>query len=202
MAAMQGVTSIFDNPSFLTAARILNQRGIEWCVFAGAAARLYGTTRQITDIDVLLRVDPAVLDELLPHWAVVKPGVIEQGGVEIQCAPLRMQRDRSYQWVWDDLASQHIYTSPLESLLLRAMAVEDVIVIKAILQRGADRGKHDLSDIRAILDAKTAAVDFDYLWERVRRCDAFSRVRSALDGVLLRDGDADPHDHRSPEGAK
>ncbi len=193
---------IFDNTTFLSTVQLLDERRIDWCVFAGAAARLYGTTREITDIDILLRADSTVLSELFPHWNIVKPGVIEQGGVEIQCAPLRFNRDRSYQWVWDELASEHIYTVPTDACVLRAMSVEDVIVIKAILQRGVDRGKHDMSDIHEIVTRKIAMVDLDYLWERVRRCDAVSRVSHALDGIRSLKRVADPDDHGSPERAK
>jgi hypothetical protein len=37
-------------------ARRLDRVGIEWAVFAGAAATVYGATRPVTDVDILLPV--------------------------------------------------------------------------------------------------------------------------------------------------
>jgi hypothetical protein len=37
--------------------RKLEQAGVDWLVFAGAAASCYGSNREITDIDLLVRCD-------------------------------------------------------------------------------------------------------------------------------------------------
>jgi hypothetical protein len=63
------------------------------------------------------------------------------------------------------------------------MAVEDVIVIKAILQRGLDRGKYDLSDIESIMISRIVPLDLAYLWERANKCQAASRVSAVLNRV-------------------
>ncbi len=60
----------------------------------------------------------------------------------------------------------------------------DTILLKAILQRGIDAGKHDIRDIAAI----TASVDIDqaYLRVRIRETQSIDRVGALLEdmGVL------------------
>jgi len=62
--------------------------------------------------------------------------------------------------------------------------VEDNIVFKAILQRGKDKDKHDIEDIRHMV--ANERIDLEYLKERIKKCRAEKRVEPllALLGIL------------------
>jgi hypothetical protein len=55
----------------------------------------------------------------------------------------------------------------------------DTILLKAILQRGADQDKHDLRDIAAIVD--NVAIDQRYLRLRIRETQSMERVGALLE---------------------
>lgn len=59
----------------------------------------------------------------------------------------------------------------------------DTILLKAILQRGKDQGKHDIEDIEAI--KRNALIDSDYLRFRVHEASAGHRVHALLQSMQL-----------------
>jgi hypothetical protein len=54
---------------------------------------------------------------------------------------------------------------------------EDVLLIKALLQRGEDVGKHDIADIQTFLKVYSG-LRLDYLSNRIERLAAKERVGS------------------------
>jgi len=71
---------------------------------------------------------------------------------------------------------------PLLGLTVPVAPVEDNVLLKAMLQRGEDQGKHDLPDIRCMLENQ--AVDHGYLVKRMRLYNAEKRARPLLETLI------------------
>jgi len=59
-------------------------------------------------------------------------------------------------------------------------------LLKSILQRGPDQGKHDVEDIEAVL--RSVEIDGDYLRQRLVQADALELAAPVFDrlGLALR----------------
>lgn len=62
------------------------------------------------------------------------------------------------------------------------MSVEDNVVLKAILQRGEDKGKHNIEDIQDMI--KGERLDLDYLMNRIQLCHAMERAKPVLQPLI------------------
>lgn len=155
--------------------------GLEWCIYGGCAARLYGTSRLTEDIDVVVRAGGESLEQLLPDWVRIHPGAVALGDVEVSSSPLFFGAHTGRaRWTWDDDVSERLLVFGIGVTLVRVMGVEDFLVIKALQQRGPEVGKHDLEDIRAVLAAAQGRLDLAYVLARANRCRASARVCRAL----------------------
>ena len=164
---------------------LLEGAGIPWAVAAGAAVFLYTGNRPPTDLDLLIR--PEDLDragQLLGSaprvgtaaWGEVSK--VEVDPVEVVGELIvRVGNDSCRYWM-DDEMLRHVRTAPFEGVEVPVLAPEDVIALKAVLQRGPEQGKHDLEDIAAL--ATKVEVDVDYLRLRLRRMGAEERARPVL----------------------
>ncbi len=85
----------------------------------------------------------------------------------------------SYRYEMDDEMLSHVRTTLFEGVEVPVLAPEDVIALKAVLQRGPEQGKHDLEDVAAL--AVKVAVEVDYLGLRLRRMGAEDRARPVLE---------------------
>ena len=172
---------------FRQAAARLDASGISWCVFAGAAATCYGVQRAITDIDIaLLSTDTRRILALFPEGQpkpAKHPGEysLDFGPVELWWGMLFLQGgERLYPVPFDEPMRQRITRQTILGVDVPVSAPEDIIVFKAILQRGPEQGKHDLEDLQAIAQTLSNRLDLDYLKERARICQALERVQSCL----------------------
>jgi hypothetical protein len=164
-------------------ARRLDQAGVPWAVFAGAAASVYGVTRPITDIDIL--VPAAAGDQvarLFPEaqierrhsgavWALQLPGYDIVAGLSlIELDAQMVARMRRH-----DLAGVSVPVIP----------PEDNIVLKAVAGRGPEQGKHDWEDVAEMM-AALPELDWTYLEWRLERSgseEAIAKVRGRLEGL-------------------
>ncbi len=175
------------------AAERLDASGIPWLVWAGAAATCYGVTRPITDIDLFLQSEEtdrilALFPEGQPKPARPSPQehALDLGPLEIWWGTLALKGGkRSYPVAFDDAMRARSTRHPLLGVAAPIMAAEDVLVCKAILQRGPERGKHDLEDIQAIIQTQGARLDLAYTKARARACDALPRVAPCLQRLGL-----------------
>jgi len=147
----------------------LAKADVDWVVFAGAAAYCYGSRRQITDIDILVKsVDLRKAEGVLKD--------IE--GFEV-VADLEIETEQGIcRFFVDDEMIDRIEWKQLFGVTVPVIPVEDNIVFKAILQKGEDRGKHDIEDIRHMVENKK--VDLEYLQKRIEKYNAEKRVRPLL----------------------
>ncbi len=164
---------------------LLDGAGIPWAVAAGAAVYLYAGNRPPTDLDILVR--PEDLDrvgQLLGSspklgkapWGEVSKVNVDP--VEIVGTLVVKMGGGSYRYWLDDEMLHHRRFTLFEGVEVPVLAPEDVIALKAVLQRGAEQGKHDLEDIAAL--AKKVGVDIAYLRHRLQRMGAEERARPIL----------------------
>jgi hypothetical protein len=166
-------------------ARRLDDAGITWAVFAGAAAAVYGSARPLTDIDILVRATDGENARSLFPTAQEKRR--EDGSLEAIHLP---DVDLVAGLKWHDAGGT--YTLDLDSVMaLRithheiagiAMPIvppEDNILLKALWGRGPEVGKHDWDDVEAMM-AHLPTVDWEYLRWRARVCGPRQGTEPAL----------------------
>lgn len=154
----------------------LANTGQPWALFGGGAVAVFHPARAIHDIDII------TLDSALPSVAT-------RLGVGITCDDFQQPMIR---YANSDIYGRlnirtaaglcvfeideamrgriQICWSSVFLLSLPVLSREDNIVLKAILQRDAQHGKQDLSDIRILNQA--GPLDVDYLAWRIERCAA------------------------------
>lgn len=148
-------------------ARRLDQAGVAWAVFAGAAATVYGSPRPLTDVDILI---PAAEGD---RAAALFPE-----------APAQQREDGS---VWEiglpgfDLLAGLLTVdldAPMVARLTRheiagvtvpVIPPEDNILLKALWDRGPQEGKHDWEDVVAMM-THLPTLDWKYLRWRATAC--------------------------------
>jgi len=151
------------------------QAGVGWVIFAGAAASCYGSKREITDIDILVRCD-----DLAKARTALKD--IDLGGVDIGCGAEIRTAQGVCLFFLDDKMIERASWRQLFGVVVPVMSVEDNIILKAILQRGEDKGKHDIEDIKSMIAHEK--IDLQYLEERMDKCQAGKRVKPLLKSLI------------------
>jgi len=145
--------------------------GVHWAVFAGAAAHCYGSTIEVTDIDILVanadleRAKAALKGLDLKGFDFGAGGAIPTP--ECMCG-----------FFLDEEAIERIQWKRFLGVSVPVISVEDNIVFKAILQRGEEEGKHDIEHIRDMV--RHEKIDVEYLRKRIRQCNAEKRVMPLL----------------------
>ena len=140
-------------------ARRLNRTGIRWAVFAGAAAKAYGATRPLTDVDILVPADEAARAEaLFPEARVRQYEDGQQGlllpGIDILTGLALMDLD-------EEMAAR-LTRAEIAGIPVPVIPAEDNILLKAMWGRGAEVGKHDWEDVEVMM-ARLERLDWDYL---------------------------------------
>ena len=151
------------------AARRLDQAKITWCVFAGAAALVYGSHRTLTDIDILV---PSKEGEHLPAlfseskvereedgsvWGIKLPDIDLIAGLDVMDL--------------DEAMAERLDRYEVAGVIVPVIPPEDNILLKAIWGRGPEVGKHDWEDVEAMLES-IANLDWSYLRWRAEACGA------------------------------
>lgn len=145
----------------------LDKAGVSWVVFAGAAAYCYGSKREITDIDILVkRKDLEKAKSLLKNVGKEYFDVVA-GSDQIHLDDEMVRRTRHKQ---------------LFGVTVPVIPVEDNIILKAVLQRGEDQGKHDIDDVRSMI--RNENIDLEYLKWRIREWKVEARVKPLLQSLI------------------
>jgi hypothetical protein len=159
-------------------AQRLDQAGITWAIFAGAAARVYGANRPLTDIDILIPSSKGErLLALFPQAQVIRRpddsvAGVQLPGFDILAGLTIMDLDAPM--------AVRLTHHQVAGVLSPVIPPEDNILFKAILGRGPEVGKHDWEDIRAML-AHLPALDWEYLRWRAKVCNAESLLQRIQD---------------------
>ncbi len=169
---------------------LLDGAGIPWGVAAGAAVYIYAGNRSPMDLDILVR--PEELQEVGRLLGVApRSGQAAWGEVsKVLAEPVEVVGDMlvrlgggSYPYRMDDEMVDHLRTGNFEGVQVPVLAPEDLVAMKAVLQRGPEQGKHDMEDIEALMAA--VEIDRTYLRFRLRRMGAEERARPALEKLGL-----------------
>ena len=158
-------------------ARRLDQAGITWAVFAGAAAAAYGATRPLTDVDIL--VPAAEGDRLAALFPEAQVDRREDGsargiqlpGFDILAGLMIMDLDTHM--------AARLQHHEVTGVTVPVIPPEDNILLKAIMGRGPEVGKHDWDDVQAML-ARLPSLDWEYLRWRANASAHRQRVQQAL----------------------
>jgi len=176
----------------------IDRAGIQYVVFAGVAAKLYGSRRELSD-DVDLMVKDSNLESLRDvfrqYGAVLRDyestGIVshmvsfERDGVGVDivgnCRILQ-----EFVYIPDDLVfNKKRIINMTDDRQIALASPEDVFVFKALSQRGRDVGKFDIDDAIAIFNSQ--GLDFGYVDDRAKVCNGYDRVMKFIEhqGVLI-----------------
>lgn len=158
------------------AARRLNRTGIRWAVFAGGAAKAYGATRPLTDVDILVPAAEAVRAEaLFPEARVSQYEDGRQGlllpGIDILAGLALMDLD-------EEMAVR-LTSYEIAGISVPVIPAEDNILLKATWGRGPDEGKHDWEDVEAMMTCLDS-LDWEYLFWRAEGLPPRPQVQRVL----------------------
>jgi len=159
-------------------ARRLDRAGITWAVFAGAAASVYGATRSLTDVDILV---PAAegnrIAGLFPEAAVKREDDgsvqgLELPGFDILAGLATVDLDARM--------AARLTRREIAGVVVPVIPPEDNILLKALWGRGPEVGKHDWEDVQAMM-AHIPTLDWEYLRWRTAACVPQERIEQVLE---------------------
>ena len=167
-------------PTFATVAARLDRAGVVWAVFAGAAATVYGASRPVADVDILVPAKESERISILFPEAIVRHDDfgssldtrvtgISMPGIDILAGLSRRTTRLSYHIDLDQEMASRCIRRPSAGVMAPVIPPEDNIILKAIWGRGSEQGKHDWEDVQAML-AHLPAIDWDYLRWRLNTC--------------------------------
>jgi hypothetical protein len=140
-------------------ARRLDGAGIPWVVFAGAAATVYGASRPLTDVDIL--VPAAERDRVAALFPEARTKSYQDGrsglvlpGIDILPGLDLMDLDAA-------MIARSV-RQPIAGVSVPVIPAEDNILLKAMWGRGANESKHDWEDVEAMM-AHLPVLDWEYL---------------------------------------
>jgi hypothetical protein len=187
---LQRLIALF--PQLRSVLPLLESAGIRYGLYSSAHVVAFSGHRVPSDIDIIISVtDLPKLMELFPQsrteWSPngIRVFVGEQDEIEFIASIQVYASGQYFPYVLNDSAYSHVKHCKLdEDLTISLLDPADTVLLKAMLQRGAEQGKHDVEDIEALI--MNVELDLKYLHTRIQECRASDRVTSFLSdlGVL------------------
>ena len=169
---------------------ILMPGGVQWAIAAGSAVYLYTGSRPPTDLDALVRPEDlaraAETLGLAPETETTSWGEVTRiqiGKIEIAGRLTAKAGSNSYQYYLDSDMVSRLRRVTFHGIQVPVLSPEDVVALKAVLQRGPEHDKHDLEDIEAL--ATAMPLDIDYVRLRLDRMGATERALPVLQTVPM-----------------
>jgi hypothetical protein len=163
-----------------------------WGIMAGTACYLYGSNRYPTDIDVIIReIDLDEISLLFQKKPIFEDNTLGKAtkihleGIELVCQLSVKEDNHLMPFNLDEEMISRIQFKKINDHVIPVLAIEDVIVFKAMLQRGKEYRKFDLEDISSIWTRNK--INNKYLLKRSRKCKAEGRVVTALKRIGIND---------------
>ena len=170
-------------PLLLPTIEKLEANNITWLIGGSGCLYLLGNDRLPEDVDIFISDDKHDLaDELFNVKSFMFTSDTQEarnsnpeGDHSIQLTShLKFNFDKEYNLGLTKEVIDHAIS--LENLWL--MPAEEVILIKALLQRGVEEGKHDIEDIKNFQEKYV--LDTNYLEQRIETLGAKDRVKYIL----------------------
>ena len=154
----------------------LDGAGMQWVVFAGAAANVYGAVRPLTDVDILVAAaEGDRLKALFPDADVVsfRHGLLhlELPGVDLLAGLGTVDLDSRM--------AARVTRHEIGGIRVPVIPPEDNILLKATWGRGSGEGKHDWEDVEAMM-ASVPSLDWKYLRWRAGTLDQRELVQEVM----------------------
>ena len=155
----------------------LDGAGMQWVVFAGAAASVYGADRVVTDVDILVPAEERDrLMALFPEAELVssQPGLLhlEMPGADLLAGMGTVNLDSRM--------AKRVTRHEIGGIQVPVIPPEDNILLKATWGRGAEVGKHDWEDVEAMM-ATVPSLDWEYLRWRAGTLDQPELVQEIME---------------------
>ena len=175
-------------------------KDIKWGLWAGVGAFFYGSNREPTDIDIMVRnSDMQRLANCLDEFMVMQPKVVEKDMFIVSLAKFKINdyevetcsdmtitlEGKKYTFKCDELLIRKMRKIDIGDINVPVTSPEDIIVVKAICQRGKEKGKYDVEDVSNIL--KNQEVDWNYLRKRTQLTQSYDRVFGLLNRLGYHD---------------
>lgn len=151
----------------------LDRSSIPWAVFAGAAASAYGATRPLTDIDIL--VPATEWNRLLALFPEGDVEFYQKGMLVLGLPGLDLLAGMGFVNLDAEMAAR-LTRREIAGVDVPVIPPEDNILIKALMGRGTEEGKHDWEDIEAMM-SHLPVLDWEYLRWRAGTCPDQQRMR-------------------------
>jgi len=159
-------------------AAILDGASVSWVIFAGTAASVYGADRPVTDLDILVPAGEGErLKALFPGAATTREqDLLHVGlpGVDLLAGLGAIDLD-------GEMASR-VTRHKVGGIRVPVIPREDNILLKAMMGRGAEEGKHDWEDVEAMM-ASAQSLDWTYLRWRASTLNEPAKVQVVLERV-------------------
>jgi len=161
---------------------------VEICLFGGVAANFHNSKREVTDVDFLLNTDNFdwIMPYIEPMGIQINEHTINIGNIEICKLPIFLsENDKNKTWLFDKEAVDRLEPVKFYGIDTHILSLEDMVVIKGALQRGADQGKFDLFDLDNMLQKSTDRdIDMGYVFQKATKCNVNDKVKSAVSSYV------------------
>jgi hypothetical protein len=156
---------------------VLAGTGIRYGLYAGAHVAVLTDNRPAADVDFLVHDDDIdALADIFPSAGNKRTGsatffsIDGDGPIEFM-ARANIRKDGAvYPFRLTDLALGRVGTYDARLASVKVVDPVDTLLLKALLRRGRDQGKHDLEDIQAVL--AQVEIDTGYLRARLEESGA------------------------------
>ncbi|MCC7522388.1 nucleotidyltransferase [Candidatus Uhrbacteria bacterium] len=168
----------------------LNEAGIPFAVGGSGCLYLLGNERLPDDVDIYLPDEKHdYADQLFHTQSYTYESATEnvrnsnpEGDHSIQLTSrLRLNiQGMEYDLRLTEDVLSHRFSAEYKETTISLLPPEDVLLIKALLQRGKDVGKHDIEDIHRFLEVYPS-INREYLRQRIASLNAEARIGGIFD---------------------
>lgn len=175
-------------PLFLPTISKINEAKIEWMLGGSGCLYLLGNNRIPDDADIYLRdKSHDIVDKLFNIKSYTYKSDVEtvrnsnpEGSHDIQITShlkLNIEGKAYNLGITDEMIKKRRQIVEIDGNAIWLLSPEDVLIIKALLQRGPDVGKNDLKDIQSFMRVYPN-LDRAYIESRIKSLGAEERVGS------------------------
>ena len=179
------------NKELIPTLKKLNKNGVKYGLFSGSYVTLVTGYRETNDIDFLLSDDELDhIKSLFPDLQVEQKEstlllyIDKERKLEFGCMGDFLVNSKRYPCRLTKLAQKRVRKVNFGNVRLNLLDPVDTLLAKAILNRGIEVRKHDISDAKKLLLAKK--IERSYLLQRANEMHVDERVYSTLSSIGVR----------------